>query len=748
MTADRTPAESPAFEAARAAYRSALAAREDDDRIARAVERWRAAVAPHGGDPGVAGGTESAGDAGGGRPGADASGDDAVPLADALFYDHLVARLTEAFCRDAGVALTNPTAMAGTGRDPVGFEAVHRAVAERSPGLDDLPTDELLADAAADGTAFLRERYESAVAPEARRALGEYYTPRGVTELAVESLDFDAADWRDGTFLDPGCGAGAFLAACVRRKREALADAGVPDAEAVRRVAGSVYGVDVNPLAVRSAKLAYLLSLAPLLRSADVREVELPVFCTDALGLTREDDLTFRGAPFDVEADALVGNPPWMTWGDLPESVRGAWRERSDELDLLPHRGTASRLGHANDDVSVAFALTCAHRHLRDGGRAAFVLKRDLTKGPAGRGLRRLRAGDRRLALRRVHDFGGLRPFAGVNAGTAVYALDADAEPSFPVPVTAWRAREGRRPDFSSVAAMRESLRAEETAFLPVDPDDGASPWVRRDAERRALGENAHEIRHGVKDDAKEVFSVDRDGLDAVDAELIYPYLRSRHVVKYGLFGYDLHLVPLRKANEDNEAFLRETYPRTYDYLRSRRDRLDARASSWLSEGGTFYDVFGLGPYTWADYKVVWCRLGFKPHFAVVSTVDDPDLGEKTVVPGDHCMFVATDDRRTAHYLCALLNSAPYQRTLRDVAGEGKSSLSKSTVSRLALPDRPEGEAAERLADLSVEAHGVVPEYTDRSKRAYNALSIDELDAVQAEIDETVERLLTDRAGR
>lgn len=122
------------------------------------------------------------------------------------------------------------------------------------------------------------------------------------------------------------------------------------------------------------------------------------------------------------------------------------------------------------------------------------------------------------------------------------------------------------------------------------------------------------------------------------------------------------------------------------------------------------------------NYKVVWCRLGFRPHFAVVSSVDDPDRGVKPVVPGDHCVFVAASSAATAHYLCTLLNSTPYQRCLRDVAPDGKSSLSKSVVSKLRLPAWRGTETQRRLADLSRRAHERV---ADRPPdRAGNAASI------------------------
>nr|WP_240147589.1 N-6 DNA methylase [Halorussus sp. JP-T4] len=574
-------------------------------------------------------------------------------------------------------------------------------------------------------------------------ALGEYYTPRGVAELAVDALD--VADVRSAAFLDPGCGSGVFLAVCVDRKVAAMREDGATPAEIVETVTETAFGVDLNPVAVKSAKLSYLLALLPVLDDADVDAVELPVFLTDAVGLTREDALRFRDEPFEPTVDYLVGNPPWIPWSRLSEELKAGWREADADLGLLPHDGAASRLGHANDDVSLPFVWRCIDRYLAPGGGASFVLKRDALTGPAGKLLRTLTVGDRPLAVEHVHDFGGLRPFGDqVGADAAVYAFRADADRSFPVDATAWTAGDGdREPDYATADAVRETLTAESTGFVPVDPDDETSAWIRADAERAALGECTHDIRHGVKDDANDVFGVGREQLADLEPDLVYPYLKSRHIVKYGLFGHDLRLVPLRKADEDNEEELRSRYPETYAYLRRHREALADRSSSWLDRG-PFYNVFGLGEYTWSEYKVVWCRLGFKPHFAVVSTVDDPDLGEKPVVPGDHCMFVGTDSEREAHFLCALLNSAVYQRSLRHVAPEGKASLSKATVSNLDLPPYRGGDEQRRLADLSMRAHDVVPEHADTSKRAYNAKTIPKLEAVQADIDRIVEGMLAD----
>lgn len=673
---------------------------------------------------------------------------DGLPLEDpatrlfieTLYYDFVVDQTIQFAQREVGFRLTNPESGSNTDALSVDFRSLHRSILD-TDGVEHKVAEVLARiDLADRGPAFLRDLFEDVVSPELRLALGEYYTPRGVADLAVQTLDVD--DFESERFLDPGCGSGVFLSACIDAKRSAL-DGQLSPGALLDVITRTVYGIDLNPVAVKSAKLGYLLSVLPLLRAADVDRVELPVFLTDALELTRADTIQYRGESLDLTVDHLVGNPPWITWGNLSESLRNAWRETYVEgLDLLAHQGMQSRLGHGNDDISVPFVLVCVHQYLAEGGDASFVLKRATTKGPAGRLFRTQRVGSRPVAVRRVHDLNRLQPFGdAVDVHAAIYTLQADTDPQFPIPTMSWTAGDAT-PEFSSVETMADTLRHTKTGLVPVDSEDPASSWIRSDAENLALGECEHEIRHGVKDDAKAVYSVEDGRLDELEHDHVYPYLRSKHVVKYGLFGHDRHLVPLEKANQDNEQKLKTDCPRTYDYLDSNREALENRSSSWL-DGGSFYNVFGLGEYTWSEYKVVWCRLGFKPHFAVVSTVDDEVLGEKTVVPGDHCMFISTDNRYEAHFLCGLLNSSPYQQSLDGIASQGKSSLSKTVVSRLKLPRYRETPERLALAKLSMRAHEIVPRHTDTSKRKYNRTNIDELSVVQANIDALVEELLS-----
>ncbi len=776
----------------RAAHRDAVEAGLESGTgpFVDALERWTDFVRRHHGDVFASQGEETPSAA---EPVRDA-------FADLLFYDFVawsllrdVTRTLDLDLQVSGVGAASPS----SSHSP--FEEAHQHASDDVPWP--WPTDRT-ADVDAVDPGGVGELHELLVSKETRRAFGTFYTPPGLAELAVDSVADDR--FGDARVLDPGCGAGTFLVAAIERKR-AMAPSESP-ARVLQDIRDTVLGIELDPTAVTAARLAYVLAVLPLVRESEVESLAVPVWQGDALGLSADSVPGRRDGPAGVSADVLLGNPPWLTWDRLAARTKRRWREGPiDRLSLFAYRGAEARLGYGNDDISVPYAWTVVDRYLETGGRAAFVLKRTLVSGPAGVLLRTQRVGDRCLRMTHVHDFGDLRPFGGaVSAGAAVYSFsvrdpdspvgEADGSSDgcfapadrFPIPVTVWKrpasrndgrdgaGAAGRNPvAFDSVATMRSVLDQTDTGLEPVDPGSPTGPWIRTDADRLALGAFDYQIRHGVKDDAKAVFGLDRPTARRLESDHVFPYLKSRHVRKFGLTGYDLQLVPQRHAGEDTETALARDAPRTYAYLEQHRDALESRGSSWF-DAGPFYNLFGLGAYTWAPYKVVWSRLGFKPDFAVVSTVSDPDVGRKPVVPGDHCMFVATDSSAAAHFVCGLLNASPYQRTLRDVVSGGKASLSKATVSNLYVPRWTASPAQRRIASLSHRAHRIVAEMdgtmgsvgqrdwddprdvirasplshrdSESGDQSLGVDPADALDAVRAELDAAVTDVLSSRS--
>ncbi len=123
----------------------------------------------------------------------------------------------------------------------------------------------------------LKSLYQELVDPETRHDLGEFYTPDWLAHRMIGKM-LDANP--QGTMLDPACGSGTFLYLAIKEKRRRLEDS----RETLDHILASVYGVDIHPLAVITAKTNYILALGDLLKKR-VRPVVIPVFLANTINL-------------------------------------------------------------------------------------------------------------------------------------------------------------------------------------------------------------------------------------------------------------------------------------------------------------------------------------------------------------------------------------------------------------------------------------------------------------------------------
>jgi len=190
----------------------------------------------------------------------------------------------------------------------------------------------------------------------ARRRRGAYDTPADLARRIVASAKAAAGEVR--TALDPACGTGAFLVA--------LLEAGVPE----------VHGTDLDPLAVRVARLA-----------APGAQVEVG----DALSAGPTHDL-------------VVGNPPFVPPERQDKALRTHLRQRFPWL-----RGRF--------DLAVPFAAV-AVRRCRSGGVVGLVLPAAVLSQPYGAPLRR-----RWVEGHRLVEIGGPWPFPGASVDVVSVVL-------------------------------------------------------------------------------------------------------------------------------------------------------------------------------------------------------------------------------------------------------------------------------------------------------------------------------------
>lgn len=127
----------------------------------------------------------------------------------------------------------------------------------------------------------LKGFYQSLVPDVLRKSLGEFYTPDW---LVTDTLDrANNGAWLDKKVLDPTCGSGSFLLQVIALKRIEAEAAGLDAEETVQLILETVWGFDLNPLAVQAARVNFLIAISDLVVQCGAMQVELPILLADSV---------------------------------------------------------------------------------------------------------------------------------------------------------------------------------------------------------------------------------------------------------------------------------------------------------------------------------------------------------------------------------------------------------------------------------------------------------------------------------
>ena len=142
---------------------------------------------------------------------------------------------------------------------------------------------------------LFKKLYHYLLPREIRHNLGEYYTPDWLAQQLLLQIDkyFFLGDPRSNEalmrrklltthFLDPACGSGTFLVLIIARMVELGRVLPVSERDLLESILKNVVGFDLNPLAVLTARVNYLLAIADLLEHRR-GEVTIPVYLADSV---------------------------------------------------------------------------------------------------------------------------------------------------------------------------------------------------------------------------------------------------------------------------------------------------------------------------------------------------------------------------------------------------------------------------------------------------------------------------------
>jgi hypothetical protein len=336
----------------------------------------------------------------------------------------------------------------------------------------------------------------------------------------------------------------------------------------------------------------------------------------------------------------VVGNPPWVTTAALGKLAAGAPQPRRSRDHGL--RGLDARTGAANFDVAEFLALKLITDLQRRRFVLALLVKESVARKVVASALRRgmpLRAAE----IVRID----ARRWFGVAVDACCLIVHGGDDGAAPPKI-----------------AVRDAFEGAVVAWLAAGHDD----------DRAAVPA----WRQGIKHDAASVFELRRAGTHwynaagervDIEPEYVFPLWKAR-ALHAGEAPADGLIVPQRRLGAPTGA-LAESAPKLHAYLSRHARRLAARKSS-IYRNAPPYAIFGVGPYTFAPWKVAVAGFYAEPRFRVIGPLE-----ERPVVFGDTAYFVPFADEAPARAFAARCTDPATAAAISTQVVRGKRPITK-----------------------------------------------------------------------
>jgi hypothetical protein len=437
---------------------------------------------------------------------------------------------------------------------------------------------------------------------ELRVEFGDFQTP---TQLATKVCELLARRFpAPSSIIEPTCGVGAFVNA-------ALATFSGID---------SIVGIEIND--------SYADELRRTLKLNSC-ESKVRVLTTSFFNV---DWLTLRSGL--SEPVLVLGNPPWVT-----NAALGSLSSTNvpDKSNFQGHAGLDAITGKSNFDISEYMIRKLVDQFATSDATIALLCKTAVAR----KLLTYAWSSDLPVYGAEIHHIDALAAF-GASVDACLFIL---------------RTGGGHEKTCDVFAQMEDT---EPSTTLGFDGRDMIADVGLYERWSHLAGRSAYQWRSGIKHDSARVmeFRASDAGLvngfdEVVDIEstYLYPLLKSSDLANRRESRRDRYmLVPQRAVGEDTSG-IQLAAPKTWQYLQRHVEPLDARASS-IYRNRPRFSVFGVGPYTFAPWKVAISGLYKRFIFVCVGPLD-----EKPRVLDDTSYFVPCEREEEARALSYLLNS-------------------------------------------------------------------------------------------
>jgi len=468
-----------------------------------------------------------------------------------------------------------------------------------------------------------------------RREYGDYQTNEN---LASKVSKYAFSKMKGIEFLlEPTCGNGNFILASLEQGKKLK----------------KIVGIEIYQPYVWETKFKIL---AYYLENKKSQKPEIDIIHGDAF--------IFK---FDVLAETtknyktlIIGNPPWVTNSELGSIDSKNLPEKSN---FKKHNGFDAITGKGNFDIGEFISITILNSFQSHKGIFAFLVKNSVIKNIIQDQKRNLyRIGNvEKLNIDSKKEFN-----VSVNASLLLTHLNDNPE------FTCKEYDFYDRGHITTFGWYKDKFVSSIEDYDKSSIIDGKSEFIWRSGVKHDCSKIMEIVKLNghYKNGFKEEISLEKD--------LVYGLLKSSDL-KGGVNNkYRKLTIITQKKIGQSTGYIKEKYPLTFKYLKSKKEYFDKRKSS-IYKGKPDFSIFGIGEYSFKPYKVAISGMYKSINFTLVK----PERN-KPIMLDDTCYFIGFNKLKNAKIAHCLLNSNIAQQFLKSIIfTDSKRSINKDILMRI-----------------------------------------------------------------
>lgn len=437
-----------------------------------------------------------------------------------------------------------------------------------------------------------------------KKEFGDYQTPSNFTDEVCTYLK-NKIKLNPTVIIEPTCGIGNFIKSCASEFNES-----------------KLYGIELNK--------EYLDEIDSTIPNLKLFNEDIFKFDFNKLKLNKEDNIL------------VIGNPPWITNSELSKLESENLPEKSN---FKENAGFDSMMGDSNFDISEFIILTLINQFKNCNSTIVFLCKNIVARNI----FKELVRTKTKVSTIKTMNFDA-RDVFGVSTSACVLFIQFSENNEILDYCDVF--------DFKAPTKLLHKFGFRDGKF-----------YSNLSSSHKIDGECCFEWRQGVKHDCARIMELTNEGtnyknknkeLISLENHLIYPLLKSSDLKTPIINDTKKCVIITQKKARGDTEYIKDIAPKTWDYLVSNEEYFNKRKSI-IYKGAPRFSIFGVGDYSFSEYKVAISGFYKKPLFSLV-------YNEKPIMLDDTCYFVSFDNYVDAYITMLILNSNLVQQFLKDIA--------------------------------------------------------------------------------